>query len=404
MKKGFILLFLIILLAPAALPRTGFCLSHNGISSSQFFWYTDTFDETHFDGNQFLKLQLKEINNNPKLKVDFYGKVWTDFSEGEGSHARLYNAFIEVKDIFKNTDIRLGRQFVYIPAGSSTIDGLKVDFRLPGMFGVSLMGGRDVLFSETGEFSKEGDYAWGINAYLMKYSGTSLSASYYQKYDENDLAREVVGLNFSQRILDNLNFYLESTFDIVSELFNLVQTGFHYDPADNLFLTVEYYLTNPNFDSTSIYSVFTANNFQRILGRGNYQLSDKVTLRIEVAHQEYGDGGDGNEISLGSDWTPLESTVLQGKFILRNGDGGDVVGFEINGTHSVTDAISAAAGIQYDSYDRDYMTGSDDAQRYWIGGNYLISESTNVSLRVEDNENKNFNHDVRSRLTFNLAF
>ncbi len=404
MKKGFTALFLIILLSPLAFPHPGYCLSHEGVTSTQFFWYNDFFDETHFDGNQLLKLQLNEINRNPKLRIDLYGKVWTDFSEGEGSHGRLYDAFLEVKDIFKHTDIRLGRQFVYMTAGSSTIDGLRVDYRLPGIFGISLAGGRDVLFSETGEFTREGDYAWGLNAYLLKYSGTSLSLSYYQKYDEHDLAREIVGVNFSQNIRDNLNFYLESSFDITSELFNLVQTGFHFDPVENLFLTAEYYLTNPNFDSTSIYSVFAANNFQRILARGQYRISPKASLEFELAHQEYGDGGDGNEAVISCNCTPFEGTSFLGKLIFRDGDGGDVVGFEVSGSHSFTDALSAAAGIQYDSYERDYMTTSEDAQRYWIGGSYVVSEQVKVSLRIEDSENKNFNHDLRSRVSFNLAF
>ncbi|RMG57093.1 MAG: hypothetical protein D6713_10305 [Deltaproteobacteria bacterium] len=379
-------------------------VEYQGLSSTQALYSTDYFDQARFDAAQYLKMDFRKVAGKENLDLSFYGRVSKDLNSGEDAIGRVYNFYLDARDVFPGTDLRVGRQFFYTTAGSGVVDGLRADYTKSGLFRLSFAGGREVIFSETGEYSHEGDFAFALSGSLLKFEKTSLTLSYYNRYDEGDLARESVGLSFDRVLWERGTFYLETTFDVISEVFNLIQAGVNVDPTDRLFLTLEYYRTLPTFDSTSIYSVFAVNRFQKVEARGRFVASPSLSFDVSLSNQSYGDSEDANEVTCGCTYAPDSSTKLSGALTFRDGYGGDDIGVELRGTRALRKDLTASAGIQYDSYERDLMTESEDALRYWAGAEYRVNDRSTVSLRVQNDDNENFENDLSARVSFNVTF
>ena len=93
--------------------------------------------------------------------------------------------------------MRVGRTYVNAAAISGTVDGLHLDVKNLGPFGVTLFGGRNVMFDAQKETGTRGDALTGMSVYLDTIKNTHVEVSYGRKYADTDLARENVGLDFS---------------------------------------------------------------------------------------------------------------------------------------------------------------------------------------------------------------
>ncbi|MEK6655402.1 MAG: hypothetical protein AABY92_09675, partial [Thermodesulfobacteriota bacterium] len=66
--------------------------------------------------------------------------------------------------------------------------------------------------------------------------------------------------------------------------------------------------------------------------------------------------------------------------------------------------LRLAAGIAYDVYQRDSMTGEETARNYWLGARYKLTKSLSASLRVEQSVNKTYDSNMQGRFTFDYDF
>ena len=70
----------------------------------------------------------------------------------------MYYLYLDYRDAVKDhLDVRAGRTYVYSAAVSGTIDGLYLDFRNLGPVGVTLFGGRNVIFDNKSEIGTGGN-------------------------------------------------------------------------------------------------------------------------------------------------------------------------------------------------------------------------------------------------------
>src|SRR5690606_14280423 len=123
--------------------------------------------------------------------------------------SRLYYAYLEKRDILDNLDFRLGRQFITTTAGASLMDGLKLDYGFLDNFNLSLFGGGDVTYYEG---YNADDLIVGTELSGRFMDTLALGLSYVQKWEDNDLSHELIGLNVDYDFLDMLNVYNETQF------------------------------------------------------------------------------------------------------------------------------------------------------------------------------------------------
>ncbi|NIM97292.1 MAG: hypothetical protein GTO24_04175, partial [candidate division Zixibacteria bacterium] len=255
--KAIIPLCLVVLIVVALAPPC-VALELFGRATTEFAWWQDLIDrETKFSAYQYLRVGALDLVKDQNISVFGYGRYGYNEvadEEDEDADGRLYYLYMDWKDAWKDrVDLRLGRTWTNLVAGSTIIDGAEVDFKNLGPVGVVLLGGRDVIFGEFDELTQSGDIAWGGQVYLRSVRDLNLNISYSEKYDEDDLARRTVGYDFGYTIKEVSRVYSEGRYDIISEELSELVAGIKVFPNDTWTIRGEYFTSYPTFDATSIY-------------------------------------------------------------------------------------------------------------------------------------------------------
>lgn len=380
-------------------------VSLHGRLSSQVNLYSDGVDD-HADLYQHARFFLSGLDNAGTLTVSGYGRIGGDVQNGDDGGGRLYYLFVDKKGLLPKVDFRLGRQFFFVSAGSAIVDGGRVDYHPFGAVTITVAGGRHVLFDITGEETKSGDFAGGIQIGFDSVPEGSLDLSYFVTYDENDLARETVGATGAKRIGKYGEAFGQARLDLLSEVFTEYDLGFRSAYFEPLTLAVEYLRTVPQFDATSIYSVFAAEAFEMFSVRGQYDFTSNSTFSAEFRREMYGDGEAGGGGEIGYRYRPWDGSIgsLYAGAIYRDGAGGDLLGFELSGEYKYMAKYFLAGGIQHDAFQTDMMTDSKSATKLWIGAETKIRKNVTASARIEDTIATDYSKDIRARFALNVDF
>jgi hypothetical protein len=296
---------------------------------------------------------------------------------------------------------------VNLSAGSAIIDGGQLDLRNIGPVGFTLLGGRNVIFGTERELSHEGDYVFGMSAWLTGFRHTDLDVSWLRTWDRHDIARDILGATFKQYLFSQFKLYGNARYDLTAETFNESLGGISYFPTANLVFTGEYYQSYPTFDATSIYSVFAVNRYQEWVFRGDYTINQIIGLNAGYTRQSFGDDGHADVYQGGFTLRPMDGLNLGFTLDVRNGYNGDLVGERLDISYDATKALQLAGGFTNDSYDRNYFTSREEnqsAQKYWLAGKYLLASNMSTSLRLDYDKNRTFSDDVSGRFVFNYDF
>lgn len=173
----------------------------HGRSSTQLHWFNNYFnDRRQIEVGQYLNMSVTKLDEAGKLSIEGYGRLTQDVSNGEGLQGRLYYLYADYRDLHEKVDVRFGRQFVNYAAGSSLIDGAKIDLKNIGPVAFSLMGGRNVIYDLYNESTRGGDYVLGMAAYLYNLKNTDLELSWYHKLEQDDVAQDIIGASFNRSL------------------------------------------------------------------------------------------------------------------------------------------------------------------------------------------------------------
>ena len=377
----------------------------HGKSSTQFmFFENELLERRQVELVEYLRLAITNIDKEGKFNIYGYGRLHQDLNAGEGGGGRLYYLYGDYRDLFDKIDFRLGRQFVNLAVGSAIIDGAQVTLKNVGPVAFTVLGGRDVIFGETGELGDSGNTALGLAANLVGFQKTDLELSWFRKWDEGDISRDQLGAAFKQYLFNSVRLYGNARFDLATETFNEVQAGVKYFPMTNLIFTAEWYQSYPTFDYTSIYSVFATDRYQEGVFRVDYNFSDKVAANVGYNRQLYGEGGSADVYHVGVSVRPIEHLKLGIEYDKRTGYYGSTDGVIADASYEVTKDAELAGGITYDVYQRDSLTNDEIARRYWLGGKYKIAKNMAVSGRIQNDVNVNYHENVSGRLAFDYDF
>jgi hypothetical protein len=376
----------------------------SGRSSTQYIWFNDIVDGSYrADLAEYLRISFDKIDDAGNFSVKGYGRALYDAKNGGDGEARLYYLFADFKNLLDTADVRLGRQFVNLSAGSALVDGLQADVKNIGPVGFTVVGGRDVLFDETGQLSSH-VYSAGAAAYLTGIKSTDFDISYYRVYDYSDIARDTIGSNFKQYLFDSVKLYANARYDLTAEVLNESLAGIQYFPTLNLMLTAEYFESYPTFDSTSIYSVFAVDKYKEDTVRADYTVLAWLDISAGYNHEDFDEGGAADTYELGLKLRPSIKTTVGLYHDTRYGYGGNLNGYKVYAEYTEFTKWKAAGGMDYDVYERDDLTGNATAKKYWVAGRYLFTRKMSGSLRMEDNVNINYSKDIQGRVTFDYDF
>ncbi len=383
----------------------------HGRSSTQFLWFNDIFnnrEQTEID--QYLQLSITHIDKAGKLSIYGYGRGSQDFSNGQGLNGRLYYLYFDYHDLFDKIDLRAGRQFVNMAAGSAIIDGGRIDVKNIGPVALTVLGGRNVIFGLNGELTRSGDAVFGVAGNLVGFKNTDLELGYFAKWgdgsDSDGPVRETLGIAFKQYLFNSLKVYSNARYDLYAEVFSEVLAGVKYFPMANLIFTGEWYQSYPTFDADSIFAVFAVNRYQEGVFRVDYTINDRMSVHAGYSRQDYGDDGMADVYEIGARIKPIESVMVNLAYDKRHGYNGSLDGGTIDVTYDATKELQLAAGLQFDVYTREDIqtVGHEIARKYWGAAKYKLAKNMSTSVRLEDDVNRQFENDWQGRVVFNYDF
>jgi len=399
----------LLLLMALFAPLQSWAVDIHGRSSTQILSFINDFNNgREVDIGQYLLMNVTNIDKEGKISITGYGRGVQDLNNGNGITGRLYYLYGQYRDLFNVADIRLGRQFVNLSAGSAIIDGLQVDLKNIGPIGFTVLGGRDVVFGLNGEIGHSGNCDFGMSAYLLGFKMTQLDVSWLRKWDNGDVSRDIIGGNFNQYLLDKIRLYANVRYDLNAEVFDEVLAGIKYFPTPNLIFTGEWYQSYPTFDTTDIFSVFAVNRYQEYLFRADYTINEFVGVHGGYTKEDFGDNSTSDVVEVGVTLHPIDKVTVNLSYDRSSGYGGDLNGGTIDVSYDINRMTQVAAGMTYDVFNRDFFpssSGTEHAQRYWVGGRYKLAKNMSASLRIDDLESETRNSsDVQGRFIFDYDF
>jgi hypothetical protein len=406
-----------ILVAVAFTPLLSHATEVKAISSTQYLWYPD-FQSADTDQNdlaEYLRLDITKLDKEGKISLRGYGRVLYQFSTSvedrreiaDDTYGRLYYLYLDYRDAVKDhLDIRAGRTYVYSAAVSGTIDGVYLDIRKLGPVGVTLFGGRNVIFDNKTEVGTGGDTLFGTSIYLDTTKNTHVEVSYGIKYADLDadseLARENVGLDFSTTPHEKVNIYGRAQYDTVSNKFAELLFGVKLAPLKDLILRGEYYQNHPTFDAFSFYRYFNVNDYKEMSIAAEYQVTSEYRVVGKYAREDFGDDANANLYDIALFARPIKDLILDVSYEYRDGYAGQLNGFRIHGAYKIS-KTAISAGIDYDDFRRE-SSRDGTAKKYWAGIMYEHSKMFSASARFEENINYNYDPGYQGFAAINVKY
>jgi hypothetical protein len=397
---------LVMLSALTCVPLLSHAADLNLTSSTQYLWYQDLIsadkEKSLQDVAQYLRINVTNIDKEGDINVYAYGRATKQVNTSQDLEGRLYYLYLDYRNVIKERlDLRAGRTYVNAAAISGTVDGFHADVKNLGPVGVTLFGGRNVIFDEKREIGKGVDALAGMSVYLDTIKNTHVEVSYGRKYGDTDLMRENIGLDFSTTPFGGVNFYSRVKYDTMSQVYNEMLFGVKGSPVKDLVLRGEYYESYPTFDAASVYSVFSVNQYKEASVTAEYQLTSKYRASLKYAREIFDGNSSANVYEIGFLARPIKDLTLNVIYENRDGYAGQLSGFRLYGEYKIAKE-SVMAGIDYDDFRRQ-LSREGSAKKYWAGVNYTINKSLRAVFKIEDNVNFNYDNSYQgyAALQFN---
>lgn len=399
--------FLAILMALACVPLLSHAAEVKLTSSTQYLWYQDLLaadkEKSQEDVAEYLRVNVTKLDKEGKINIYGYGRATKQVSTSQDLQGRLYYFYVDYRDAFKeHLDLRAGRTYVNAAAVSGTIDGLHVDLKNLGPMGITVFGGRHVIFEDKRDTGTRGDALTGMSVYLDTIKNTHIEVSYGRKYSDTDVARENIGLDFSTTPIGKANFYGRLKYDIVAETNNEILFGAKVAPLNDLVLRAEYYQSYPTFDIASIYSIFAVDKYKEKSISAEYQLTANYRVSVKYAREDFGDDADADSYEIGFLARPVKDLTLNMIYEKRNGYAGELSGIRLYGEYKISNA-AIMAGIDYDDFRRE-LSREGTAKKYWAGVNYEFNKMISAIVRVENNVNFLYDHSYQGYAAININY
>lgn len=379
----------------------------SGRASTVLEWFDTADEETAVPLYQYLNLNVTDIADKG-WNFRSYGRLSDDLNGEVDADSRLYYAYLEKRNLLKNLDLKLGRQFISTTAGASMMDGLYLNYRNLGPIDVALFGGGDVTYYEGYHAD---DLIVGVEGSGRFIDRLDLALSYLQKWDEGDLSHELIGFD-GELELGPVDLYNESQYSLITEEITYALWGALYSCCPTVSLRGEYLYSLPVFASTSIYSVFAVDEYEELMLEANYRIDRGMRAFARLIQEFYESLDDATVFEAGIE--KLRTAKFSGYLIgtyRDDEDGQDLAGAKAHVAYLFTDMFEAGVGVHIDVLERELgfiadETGGDDttSERYWVDGTAYISPKLNVQGKLEYAESDLWDEYYRGRIRLNVLF
>ena len=418
MKKNIISICLIIISAGYLFPQ-----NINGRFSSSVY-SMERFDTINVSNNYLRAYELLNLNINQdkfslRTYLDFEGDITGDVKEV--SRVRLYNLYLEGRDLFEIATIKLGRQPIYNSIGGGVYDGANLDlkiegFKLSGYYGGNVPSYQKVAFNDW-----QDNYITGSKFTTTAIDNFQIALSYVNKnfkpQDYYTLRLDPTNNPIEVLITHNSNQFSFGSAEVFYDLKNTICVEARYDydfnfaktskfelnadykEIDNLNLNLYYNYRDPRINYNSIFSVFNYGNTQEIEIGGDYTIDKNITITGKVGDVIYQDDNS-QRVTLGL------NTIYGTLTYLKNlGYAGEMDALSLYSAHSFFEGlITPSAGVSFTAYKLSPDDATNNLTSVLAGVNIRPYRYLSFDLQGQYMDNKIYKNDFRFFFKINYWF
>lgn len=404
------------LLLTAAIPASALAQTFSGRVTSAFYAFdrSDSTDLTSTHGRGYQAFQFDYGTENVVFHT--FGQLDNDFSTrlaGDGK-VRMYNFHLELKNIFKRADLKVGRQPVFAGVAVGTVDGAQIKvraakwLRLKGFGGGSLPA--DQRFKLVDDFSK--NYLAGGQAMLAPNADLNISLSYFNQRQQRESyfaqRADSIGNVFtlfvepSNRAFEfasvdaawnvkRISLYGRSDYDLLGDQLTRAEFSARSEVFSNVVLNGAYTFRSPRLPWNSIFSAFDVED--------NHEVEGGIYYRHNRAWRFYGNaagifysGDESLRLTVGS-----ECNYGGVNYVRRSGYAGDLNGINASIYYPLRQGrILPSAQLSWASYKLD--ANASERQDLFAGAAGLLVRPWNVltiDSQLQYLHNRFYSNDVR---------
>ncbi len=344
----------------------------------------------------------KELNNDPRL--------------------RLYNLYLEARDLFDVMTLKLGRQPLFNSVAGGVYDGLSVklkksNYKLDAYYGGNVPAYQE--FKTTSDWKN--DFIAGGKFSTTALKNFQISLSYVNKnFKQEKYWATRLGPNLDPikvLIENNSNQYQYASAYVDYDMKNVfsVNTRYDYDinfeqtskfefngvykNIDKLKLDVYYNYRAPRIRYNSIFSVFDYGNTQEVEVGGDYEINKELSATARYGNVIYKDDNS-QRVTVGIN-TQLGSVTYRKTF----GYAGELDAVSLYAAHSFFDGfVTPSLGLSYTNYKLSEESPKNNLTTLLAGVNIRPVTQLSVDLQGQYMNNKIYKNDFRFFLKLNYWF
>ncbi len=375
----------------------------SGRSSTVLEWFSVPEGGSALPLYQYLSLNIDEITDTG-LRFRGYGRLAGDTRNRIDADGRLYTAYLENKGLFDNRlDFRLGRSFVVTTAGASLMDGLALKINDIGPLDFRVFGGGDVKYHEIYSI---GDFLVGFEAAGRFFTSLDLNWSYFQKWNNKDLANRLFGFDATYGYKNMVNLYTEIQYSHLDRKMTYFLGGLQYYAHSKWVFDLDYLYSLPIFSATSIYSVFAARQYQEVKAELDYFILPELKAYFRFTWEMYPEFADANVYEFGVDMVQRKSFsgYLAGT-VRSTKEGQDLTGAKVRFAYWFNEYMQTGIGVHIDVFER-RIEESDDttSHRLWVDFSVFPTKSISVQAIFELVESALWKRYTRTHVRLNVRF
>ena len=354
---------------------------------------------------QSFQFDLNQIGTKT-LSFHTYFRSTTDFLNENSTDpsTKIYNAYIDWRNIKKILDLRLGRQFLYVGVGNGTMDGFRFDLKpkvkvqLTGYVGFQLP---EDQWTKVDSWNKSHIFGGELATTYLR--DTRLAVSYVKKERGTGPEQHLIGANATHQHC-KLTFFSQFYYDLVyKKAQNFTLRGDGSSLWGKLYLSAEYQYRRPSIYSNSIFSVFKQDTYSILRFSGAYQPVKNFKFSSEYDLTLY-KSGNSTRFRFGFEY----AYIALGMYF-RRGYGGESNGVYGKLIYTLNKNFAFSASADYGRYKIDEEQESkDDVFALASRVEWEPVRNLRFALELQDVRNKIRSYDLRlqgkASYRFNIPF
>ncbi len=392
-------------LAMPLLPVASMAAELSGRLTTALEYFDNADEDTAVPAYLYGYGSVTRIADDPGFTFRGYGRLAKDLAGEVDRDSRLYYAYLEKRDLLDGLDVKLGRQFVATTAGASTIDGVDANYELAKLLKLRAFVGGAVSFDDDYE---HGDYALGAEIGAHHNRDFEANLSYYQEYDDGDLAFELFGLDARYDVLRMVELTGELQYNYLRDEISYIFAEADYHRSARYGVRVHYLYDVPLFKSTSIYSVFAVDQYEEAQAEFTYNFGDgyRALARYTIEFYEKDDDASVYEAGVDKLSTGRWYGYALGTWRI-DPDGQGLYGVKLLYGDRHYRYFQPGVGVHLDVLERRREDNSDDettSSRVWIFARSDLTDTVSLEAKLERSESDLYDQYYSGRIKATYRF